>query len=68
MARVTRGCIALVNPTASLQRVHGAILGYKPMRMKPVHFATSFILAVTGRHSVLEVLNKASNPKGGSQD
>lgn len=53
----------MASTTAGLQRVHGAILGYKPMRMKPVHFATSFILAVTGRHSTLEILNKASNPK-----
>lgn len=48
---------------AAARRVHGAVLGYQPMRMKPVHFATSFLLALTGRHSVLELLNKAAVPR-----
>ena len=43
--------------------MHGAILGYQPYRMKPVHFATSFLLALTGRYYRLEYLNKASVPK-----
>ena len=49
--------------TAAERRVHGAILGYQPYRMKPVHFATSFLLALTGRCYRLEYLNKASVPK-----
>lgn len=48
---------------AAQRRVYGAALGYQPMRMKPVHFATSFILAVTGRHATLELLNKAAVPR-----
>ncbi|MGH6925214.1 MAG: hypothetical protein ACRED5_15895, partial [Propylenella sp.] len=46
--------------TAAERRVHGAILGYQPHRMKPVHFATSLLLALTGRYFRLEYLNKAS--------
>ena len=49
--------------TAAVRRVHGAALGYQPFRMKPVHFATSFLLALTGRYYRLEYLNKASVPK-----
>ena len=49
--------------TAAVRYVHGAILGYQPFRMKPVHFATSFLLALTGRYYRLEYLNKASVPK-----
>ena len=48
---------------AAQRRVYGAALGYQPMRMKPVHFATSFILALTGRHARLELLNKAAVPR-----
>lgn len=40
-----------------------ALLGYQPLRMKPVHFATSFFLALTGRYYNHELLNKAANPK-----
>lgn len=47
----------------STLRVHRAILGYRPYRMKPVHFATSFILALKGQYYRLEYLNKASVPK-----
>jgi len=54
--------------TAAERRVHGAILGYQPLRMKPVHFATSFLLALTGRHYTLEYLNKASVPKIAPKD
>ena len=46
--------------TAAERRVHGAILGYQPLRMKPVHFATSFMLALTGQFYRLEYLNKAA--------
>lgn len=57
--------------SAAQRRVYGAALGYQPMRMKPVHFATSFILALTGRAYRLELLNKASvpraTPKAGSR-
>lgn len=45
---------------AAERRVHGTILGYQPLRMKPVHFATNFLLALTGRYYRLEYLNKAS--------
>lgn len=38
-------------------------LGYVPMRMKPVHFATSFLLCLHQRYFRLELLNKAANPK-----
>lgn len=38
-------------------------LGYVPLRMKPVHFATSFLLCLHRRYSLLEFLNKAANPK-----
>jgi hypothetical protein len=48
---------------AAQRRIHGAALGYQPMRMKPVHFATSFFLALTGRAFRLELLNKASVPR-----
>lgn len=49
--------------SAAQRRVYGAALGYQPMRMKPVHFATSFILALTGRAYRLELLNKTSVPR-----
>lgn len=48
---------------AGQRRIHGAALGYQPMRMKPVHFATSLILALRGRYYRLELLNKASVPR-----
>ena len=54
--------------TESVRRVHGAILGYQPLRMKPVHFATSFLLALTGQHYRLEYLNKTSVPKASPKD
>ena len=54
--------------TAAERRVHGAALGYQPYRMKPVHFATSFLLALTARYYRLEYLNKASVPKTAPKD
>ena len=54
--------------TAAERRVHGAMLGYQPFRMKPVHFATNFLLALTGRKYKLEYLNKASVPKTAPKD
>lgn len=33
------------------------------MRMKPVHFATGFLLSLHGKYRRLEYLNKAANPK-----
>ena len=51
------------NEAAAERLIHGAALGYQPMRMKPVHFATSFLLALTGRHARLEWLNKAAVPR-----
>lgn len=38
-------------------------LGYTPLRMKPVHLATSFLLCLHGSYRRLELLNKVSNPK-----
>lgn len=49
--------------SAAQRRIYGAALGYQPMRMKPVHFATGFILALTGRFHRLEMLNKAAVPR-----
>ena len=54
--------------TDALRRVHGAVLGYQPFRMKPVHFATNFLLALTGHCYRLEYLNKASVPKAAPRD
>jgi len=45
------------NPTK--QQIHGRAFGYEPGRMKPVHFASGYFLAVTGRWYRLEWLNKA---------
>lgn len=38
-------------------------LGYQPLRMKPVHFATSFLLCLHRSYRTLEILNKAANPR-----
>lgn len=46
------------NPTK--QKIHGLAFGYDPGRMKPVHFATGYFLAVTGRRYRLEWLNKTA--------
>lgn len=48
---------------AAQRRIHGAALGYQPGRMKPVHFAAGFLMALTGKQSRLELLNKAAVPK-----
>lgn len=53
---------------AGERRVHAAFLGYQPRRMKPVHFATSFLLALTRCQHELELLNKASVPKAAPRD
>jgi hypothetical protein len=53
---------------AAERRVHAEFLGYQPRRMKPVHFATSFLLALTERQHELELLNKASVPKAAPRD
>ena len=68
MARAKRTAAQRKAHTAAERRVHGAILGYQPYRMKPVHFATSFLLALTGRYYRLEYLNKASVPKTAPRD
>ena len=68
MARPRRTKAELEADTAAERRVHGAVLGYQPYRMKPVHFATSFLLALTGRYYRLELLNKASVPKTSPRD
>lgn len=44
---------------AAARRVHFAALGYQPMRMKPVHFATDFFLTLSPITYRLELLNKA---------
>lgn len=47
------------NPTKQL--IHGQALGFEPMtRFKPVHLATGFFLAITGRRYRLEWLNKTA--------
>lgn len=38
--------------------IHFAAIGYEPMRMKPVHFATGFFLSTTNKSYQLELLNK----------
>ena len=54
--------------SAAKRRIHGAALGYQPHRMKPVHFATGFIQALTGRQFKLELLNQAAVPKASPKD
>lgn len=68
MPKPTRSQAERRADTAAERRVHGAILGYQPLRMKPVHFATSFLLALTGRYYRLEYLNKASVLKVAPRD
>ena len=49
------------NEFKTLQKIS---FGYLPNpRMKPVHFATSFLLCLHGSYSILETLNKAANPR-----
>jgi hypothetical protein len=47
----------------SIKYLYVAALGYQPLRMKPVHFATSFLLCLHQRYRDLELLNKAAHPK-----
>lgn len=68
MPRPARTRAAVQESAAAERRVHGALLGYQPMRMKPVHFATSFFLALTGQAHRLEYLNKAAVPKSIPKD
>lgn len=68
MAKASRTGAQRKADTDAVRRVHGAVLGYQPFRMKPVHFATSFLLALTGRYFRLEYLNKASVPKTAPKD
>lgn len=78
MANAMMGSSAMLKPrrtkegisadAAAERRVHAAFLGYQPKRMKPVHFATSFLLALTERQYELELLNKASVPKAAPRD
>lgn len=51
------------NERKSLVEAQKCFLGYQPLRMKPVHFATSFFLALTGCYYNHELLNKTANPK-----
>lgn len=46
-----------------INQLYRQSLGYIPLRMKPVHFATSFLLCLQRRYRTLELLNKAANPK-----
>lgn len=46
-----------------INKLYQECLGYIPLRMKPVHFATSFLLCLHRRYRTLELLNKAANPK-----
>ena len=53
------------------QRIHGRAFGYEPGRMKPVHFATGYFLALTEKWYRLEWLNKSavtSHSKGLKED
>jgi len=68
MTRPPRTRAEILEDAAAERRVHGALLGYQPLRMKPVHFATSFLLALTGKYFRLEYLNKASVPKAAPKD
>ncbi|MBK5971108.1 MULTISPECIES: hypothetical protein [Thiorhodovibrio] len=54
-----------ISPTKSgrIDQLQRAALGYKPYRMKPVHLATSFLLALTGKYRQLRWLNIFINPK-----
>jgi hypothetical protein len=54
--------MAIMDPRR-IKRLHQQALGYQPLRMKPVHLATSFLLALVGRYRSLELLNKAANPE-----
>jgi hypothetical protein len=45
MPKPARSQADRLRDAAAERRVHGAILGYQPLRMKPVHFATGFLLA-----------------------
>jgi hypothetical protein len=63
MAKPPRSQSQVLADAAAERRVHAAALGYQPRRMKPVHFATSFLLTLTGRYRELELLNKAAVPK-----
>lgn len=42
------------------QQIHFEGFGYEPGRMKPVHFATGYFLALTGHYYRLELLNKVA--------
>ncbi len=44
---------------AARRRIHFALLGYQPLRMKPVHFATNFFNSVCGHYYPLDLFNKA---------
>lgn len=46
-----------------INNLYQECLGYIPLRMKPVHFATSFLLCLHRRYRTLELLNMAANPK-----
>ncbi|CAO3426274.1 hypothetical protein [Azospirillum argentinense] len=59
----TRNQLSQRDRVAAERRVHGHALGYQPFRMKPVHFATNFLLALSGQQHRLEWLNKTSVPK-----
>lgn len=63
MGRSPRSQAELAAEAGAKRRVHAAALGYQPLRMKPVHFASSFLLALMGRSHDLELLNKVSVPK-----
>jgi hypothetical protein len=47
----------------TITKLQRAALGYKPLRMKPVHLATSFLVALMGRYRKLQWLNIVANPK-----
>lgn len=46
-----------------INKLQRLALGYKPLRMKTVHLATSFFVALIGRYRQLKWLNIVTNPK-----
>lgn len=45
------------------KQAHFEALGYEPLRMKPVHFASGFFMAVTDSVYVNELLNQVAVTK-----
>ena len=69
MENATKGLLAMpkkaitLTERETLTRLQRSALGYKPLRMKPVHLATSFLVALKGRYRTLQWLNIVANPR-----